>query len=89
MAIRKGPQDIELAFSDVLLSWLRHRYNVDRFGPPTWRKLVEAVDSQTNPALAAAIAARHPANSMLSLSCQRPLPTYSRTVVGMADGCAR
>ena len=70
MAIRKGPQDIELAFSDVLLSWLRQRYSVDRFGPPTWRKVVEAVDSQTNPALAAAIAARHPANSMLSLSCR-------------------
>ena len=88
-AIRKGIQDIELAFSDVLLAWLRQHYNVDRFGVPTWRNLVEAVDSQTNPALAAAIAARHPANSMLSLSCRRPLPTYSRTVVGMADGCAR
>ena len=71
-AIRKGPQDIELAFSDVLLSWLRQCYNVDRFGFPTWRKLVEAVNSQagaSNPALAADIAARHPAISMLSCWC--------------------
>ena len=72
MAIRKGPQDIELAFSDVLLAWLRQRYNVDRFGLPTWWKLVEAVNSQagaSNPALAADIAARHPATSMLSCCC--------------------
>ena len=65
LVIRKGTQDIERAFSDVLLAWLRQRYNVDRFGLPTWRKLVEAVDSQTDPALAADIAARYPANSML------------------------
>ena len=89
LAIRKGTQDIEVAFSDVLLAWLRQRYNVDRFGPPTWRKLVEVVDSQTNPALATDIAARHPATSMLSLSNRQPLPTYSRTVVGMAYGRAR
>ena len=71
-AIRKGTQDIELAFSDVLLAWLGKGYKVDRFGLPTWRKLVEAVNSQagaSNPALAADIAARHPANSMLSCCC--------------------
>ena len=72
LVIRKGTQDIERAFSDVLLAWLRQRYNVDRFGLPTWRKLVEAVNSHTsasNPALAADIAARHPATSMLSCCC--------------------
>ena len=37
LAIRKGTQDIGLAFSDVLLVLLRKGYKVDRFGLPTGR----------------------------------------------------
>ena len=50
------------ALAEVLLVWLRQGYNVERFGPPTWRRLVEAVDSPSggsNHALAMAIASRH------------------------------
>ena len=36
--------DAERALNDVLLLWLQQKYNVQRFGPPTWRMLVEAVD---------------------------------------------
>ena len=62
-AIRKScGQDVDQAFTDVLLAWLRQRYNVTRFGPPTWRMLVRAVDSPAggnNPALALTIADNH------------------------------
>ena len=36
--------DNNQAFQDMLLLWLHQKYNVERFGPPTWRMLVEAVD---------------------------------------------
>ena len=58
-SIRKGAQDIEQAFSEVLVAWLK---NVGVLGPPTWRRLVEAVDSPAggnHPALAMSIAKKH------------------------------
>ena len=58
-------QDIPRAFIEVLQIFLRHRYNVENYGPPTWRKLVEAVDSPAggnNHALAKKIAKNHPVN---------------------------
>ena len=51
------------ALSGVLQAWLKHNYNTKKYGPPTWRKLVEAVDSPAggnNHALAKAIASEHP-----------------------------
>ena len=66
-AIRKAypnESDTELALEDVLLLWLRQKYNVERFGPPTWRMLVEAVDNKAggnNHDLAKEIASNHPA----------------------------
>ena len=63
-SIRAVPYyDVDQAFCAVLLLWLRQRYDVDRHGPPTWRRLVEAVDSPNggnNTALAMNIASRHP-----------------------------
>ena len=56
--------DFELALNDVLLLWLEQQYTVDRFGPPTWRMLVEAVDKESggnNHELAKKIALKHPA----------------------------
>ena len=56
--------DSELALNDTLELWLKQKYNVDRFGPPTWRMLVEAVDRKTggnNHDLAKEIATDHPA----------------------------
>ena len=58
-------QDIPRAFMEVLQIFLKHRYNIEKYGPPTWRKLVEAVDSPAggnNHALAKKIAENHPIN---------------------------
>ena len=47
----------------VLTKWLQKSYNVDRYGPPTWRMLVKAVGSPAggnNYALAETIAKAHP-----------------------------
>ena len=58
-------QDMPQAFAEVLKIFLKHRYNVQKYGPPTWRKLVEAVDSPAggnNHALAKIIAEHHPIN---------------------------
>ena len=55
--------DAEQALSDTLELWLQKRYNVERFGPPTWRMLVEAVNRKTggnNSELAKEIATNHP-----------------------------
>ena len=51
------------ALKDVLLLWLNQKYKVERFGLPTWRMLVEAVDKKTggnNHELAKEIASNHP-----------------------------
>ena len=61
--IHKGfPHDVDQAFTEVLLVWLRH-HNVEGYGPPTWRRLVEAVDSPAggnNHELAKNVASQHP-----------------------------
>ena len=56
------PQDIDQAFDRILLGWLRQKYNTDKYGLPTWRRLVEAIDDSAggdNHALAMKIAASH------------------------------
>ena len=60
--------DAEQALEDVLLLWLHQKYNVGRFGSPTWRMLVEAVDKKSggnNHELAKEIASNHPAGIYL------------------------
>jgi hypothetical protein len=62
-ACDESDADTERALNDVILLWLRQRYNVERFGPPTWRMLVEAVDKHTggnDHELAKKIALNHP-----------------------------
>ena len=47
----------------VVVKWLQKCYDYQRFGPPTWRMLVEAVGDPAggnNGALAEAIAMKHP-----------------------------
>ena len=47
----------------VVVKWLQKSYNYQRFGPPTWRMLVEAVGDPAggnNIALAKTIAEKHP-----------------------------
>lgn len=62
-SIRSSSQDHELQLNDVLCVWLRQRYNVGRFGAPTWQKLVEAIDDPAGAndhRLAKIIAQHHP-----------------------------
>ena len=63
--------DIEQALSDTLELWLQQKYNVERFGPPTWRMLVETVDRKAggnNHDLAKEIASDHPAAGIVDNS---------------------
>ena len=72
-AIRKTfGQDVDQAFTEMLLAWLKHRYDSERFGPPTWRRLVEAVNSPAggnNHALAKKIANNHQPGKNYMLWC--------------------
>ena len=43
----------------VLLQWLRENYNVQKYGPPSWGQLADAVEP-INHALASTIKERHP-----------------------------
>ena len=63
--------DTEQALSDTLELWLQQKYNVERFGPPTWRMLVEAADRKAcgnNHDLAKKIASDHPAAGIMDNS---------------------
>ena len=40
------PGDAAQCLFDVLTDWLKRNYNYERFGEPTWRRVVEVVDSQ-------------------------------------------
>ena len=74
---------IDQAIDQVLLLWLKQCYDVQRHDLPTWRRLVEAVDSPNggnNPALAIDIANRHLVPGMLCLILPREgstLATFS------------
>ena len=57
------PRDSDKALDKVIDTWLAQCYNVERFGLPSWRALVKAVDSPAggnNHLLAKKIATDHP-----------------------------
>ena len=57
-----NPEDCLLAVVD---EWLKGLHNVQKYGHPSWRTLVQAVADPmggANPALAHSIAAKHPGN---------------------------
>ncbi len=62
--IRQEKLDSAAAMGRIIDSWLiRKNYNVSKFGPPTWKALVEAVANPgggNNQGLAKEIAGRHP-----------------------------
>ena len=62
-AIRlKSLGDPKSALSEVVSAWIKQAYNVSRFGHPSWRRVVAAVDSKAggcNHALAKKIASEH------------------------------
>ena len=54
--------DTKRALGQVIRTWLKQSYDVDTFGPPSWRSVVKAVDSSaggSNHALAKKIASKH------------------------------
>ena len=60
---RTNAFDVEDALVAVVITWLRQKYNVEKFGHPTWRRIVEALDNEAggnNHALAKRIARNHP-----------------------------
>ena len=62
-SIRKmHAQNVNQALMEVLLLWLRGKYNVSRFGQPTWHGLMKAIRSPAggnNHALAKKIADKY------------------------------
>ena len=62
-AIKGESADCTAALIKIITSWLRKNYNLERFGEPTWKVLVEAVANPiggNNNALAMEIARKHP-----------------------------
>ena len=62
--------DYRSGLEQVILMWLKQNYNVDRFGEPTWRKVVQVVDKPNggnNHALAKKIAAAHQGDQLFFL----------------------
>ena len=56
-------QNLSKALRKVVAAWLKKKYNTQKFGPPTWRMLVIAVDSPAggnDHNLAKKIADNHP-----------------------------
>ena len=45
-------------FDQVLEAWLKRKYDVARFGPPTWQSLANAVKRSGDPAFADKILAK-------------------------------
>jgi len=56
--------------NEVVLAWLRREYNVERFGEPTWRTLVQVVAHPAagdDPTLAQKIAEKHPGDLVYTI----------------------
>ena len=64
-----NPHDSEIALVQVINTWLARKFNTERFGAPSWRKLVNAL---AEPAggndhfLAKKIAEDHPGKCLLN-----------------------
>ena len=83
-AIRRDPGcDAKQALNDVLLLWLRQNYPVDKYGLPTWRLLVKAVDNTSggnDHALAKTIAEKYPAGKCrISVCREEKILVYSQS----------
>ena len=60
--ISKGQGDIYELLRSMIVEWLKMSYNYEKFGKPTWRRIVEAVRATSggrNPALADVLARKH------------------------------
>ena len=60
--IARGQGNDIASLRNMIGTWLKMGYNVERFGAPTWRRIVEAVRASTgggNPALADNLARKY------------------------------
>ena len=57
----KFDQDHSKALRKVVDAWLKQKYDVSIFGPPTWRMLVQVLDDLDDNELAKKVAVDHPA----------------------------
>ena len=61
------------AMDEVIMEWLKQNYDITRYGPPTWKALVDAVGHRAggnNRAEAEEIASRHRASESSKLFVQ-------------------
>ena len=61
-SIKSKGQDVHELLRNMIIEWLKMSYNVERFGPPTWRRIAEAVRANSggkNPALADNLAKKY------------------------------
>ena len=61
-SIRHTEHSDQMQMTKMLTEWLRRNYDTQRFGMPTWKKLVEAIKARTgggNTALTQRIAEKH------------------------------
>ena len=83
-------RDSKRALKKVLLLWLQKKYNVEKFGLPTWKMLVIAVDKKTggnDQELAKEIASRHP-KGILYIEYKGALPLHSSVTWSACSYCA-
>ena len=62
------PHDSGAALGQVIDAWLAQQYDTERFGKPSWRNLVSAVESPAgghNPVLALQIIENHPGKQLI------------------------
>ena len=61
-SIKSKGHDVHELLRTMITEWLKMSYNVEMFGPPTWRRIVEAVRANSggkNPALADTLARKY------------------------------
>ena len=71
--------DPNACLTSVAMEWLNRKYNVERFGEPTWQWLVKAVGDPAggaNMALARDIARKHKTQCMYGLACFKIIFTF-------------
>ena len=58
----RGQTDVLDLLTSMIVEWLKMNHDTNKFGQPTWRRIVEAVRDKTgggNPALANALARKY------------------------------
>ena len=61
------PGDSSEALVEVIKTWIRQDFNTDKYGVPSWRKVVEVIGG-FDKLLAKRIAKAHPATGMVTLA---------------------